>query len=93
MESDQEEKQEQEEKEPGKEERSVLKEDLNQFQCLACPGQVTLFSFFADLENHFLCIHKVSDLLTGPATSALLKQCLVFKSERRIFYVEILIKS
>ena len=73
MEFDQKEKQEEEEKEPGKKERSVLKmEDRDQFQCLACPEQVTLFSFFADLENHFLCIHKVSDLLTGPATSAVL---------------------
>ena len=43
-----------------------------QFQCLACRYKVILFTSFPELENHFLCIHKVSNLLTGPATSAVL---------------------
>ena len=84
MEYGQEEKQEEEMKHSGQEETSELKEEqiirsekditnlLEQFKCLACPGQVSLFSTFSALENHFLSIHKVSDLLTGPATSAVL---------------------
>ena len=43
-----------------------------QFQCLACPQQVTLFPTFPALEEHFLSVHKVQDLLGSPASSAVL---------------------